>query len=477
MDFIMKKNNILNSLTTFLFYLSILFFFIGFNFQDSRSGGWIRQFFPSTMNKQIQDITFTDSLTGYAITHYQSLTDTTFILKTSNGGFNWSIIKTVYPQNNGLFKLSFLNNNTGFVSCFTGSSPNIANLQKTTNGGLNWQDIYFQSYIDPSGGLFVLNIDTIWVSSPRPTAEGGGLYRTINGGSNWTVQYTPGVGGANGYPQSIYFYNRNIGFLGTNASELLKTTNCGVNWTKIPGALNFSDIYFKDSLTGFLASSGIYKTINGGLNWQKANLPNVLGGLYTFNTIKKFAFVNDTLYGVYDAVTYPNYQTRAVIYKSTNQGSNWGYQIPDTSYRLTSIFFTNFYTALNGWGYRNFPDGLVTYSGGDSTIYTGINNNMTSVSKDYILEQNYPNPFNQILNIKYQISKNENGKWKMENSIITLKVFDISGKEIKTLVNKKHTTGEYEVKFDGSKLSSGIYFYTLFVDGVRIDTKKAVLIK
>ena len=85
----------------------------------------------------------------------------------------------------------------------------------------------------------------------------------------------------------------------------------------------------------------------------------------------------------------------------------------------------------------------------------------------FSLEQNYPNPFNPITKISYQIP---------EPGIVSLKIYNVLGKEITTMVNEKKSAGEYEVEFDGSKLSSGIYFYRLFADGFSI-TKKMLLLK
>ncbi|MCX6163259.1 MAG: T9SS type A sorting domain-containing protein, partial [Ignavibacteriae bacterium] len=77
-------------------------------------------------------------------------------------------------------------------------------------------------------------------------------------------------------------------------------------------------------------------------------------------------------------------------------------------------------------------------------------------------------------NIKYSIP--ENGKQKMENGVVTLKIYDILGKEIETLVNEKQDAGIYEVTFDGNKLASGIYFYKL-QSGDFVETKKMILLK
>ena len=87
--------------------------------------------------------------------------------------------------------------------------------------------------------------------------------------------------------------------------------------------------------------------------------------------------------------------------------------------------------------------------------------------KFYLL-QNYPNPFNPKTIINYQCS--------MFN-FISLKVHDALGNEVAVLVNEKKNPGSYEVEFDGSSYASGIYFYSLYVDGEPIDTKRMVLLK
>ncbi len=87
--------------------------------------------------------------------------------------------------------------------------------------------------------------------------------------------------------------------------------------------------------------------------------------------------------------------------------------------------------------------------------------------RDFRLEQNYPNPFNPITTISYQIP---------ELSFVTLKIYDVLGNEIATLVNEEKPTGSYEVKFNGKQLTSGIYFYTLRA-GSSVETKKMILVK
>lgn len=76
------------------------------------------------------------------------------------------------------------------------------------------------------------------------------------------------------------------------------------------------------------------------------------------------------------------------------------------------------------------------------------------IPREIVLMQNYPNPFNPSTTIEYHIS---------QNGLVTLKIFDILGKEIKTLVNKNVTPGYYSVTFDGSRYASGLYFARLTV--------------
>jgi hypothetical protein len=97
----------------------------------------------------------------------------------------------------------------------------------------------------------------------------------------------------------------------------------------------------------------------------------------------------------------------------------------------------------------------------------GITNITNEVPKNYLLGQNYPNPFNPTTNIRIQMPKTGFAK---------LIVFDVLGREVKTLVNEELKAGSYRVDFDGSRLSSGIYFYRLETSGFT-ETRKMILIK
>ena len=94
-------------------------------------------------------------------------------------------------------------------------------------------------------------------------------------------------------------------------------------------------------------------------------------------------------------------------------------------------------------------------------------NNETETIKEYKLYQNYPNPFNPSTVIRYQLS---------DVSDVSLKVYDLTGREVLTLVNGRLQAGKYEAKLDGSMLPSGVYFYKL-VSGDFSEVKKLLLIK
>ncbi|MDP3443168.1 MAG: discoidin domain-containing protein, partial [Ignavibacteria bacterium] len=105
-------------------------------------------------------------------------------------------------------------------------------------------------------------------------------------------------------------------------------------------------------------------------------------------------------------------------------------------------------------------------------LTTDVQESDEEIISDYRLEQNYPNPFNPVTTIKYSIPSGSNH----EMGIVSLKIYDMLGREIATLVNENKAPGIYEVQFDGSNLSSGVYFYRL-EHGRNSQVKKLILLK
>ena len=98
---------------------------------------------------------------------------------------------------------------------------------------------------------------------------------------------------------------------------------------------------------------------------------------------------------------------------------------------------------------------------------TDVGETISILPTKYELDQNFPNPFNPTTNIRYNIIK---------ASKVTLKIYDILGREIKTLVNTEQAPGRYTVTFDAQNLSSGVYFYRINAGSFNA-TKKLMLLK
>ncbi|RKY90817.1 MAG: hypothetical protein DRQ01_08620 [Ignavibacteriae bacterium] len=109
---------------------------------------------------------------------------------------------------------------------------------------------------------------------------------------------------------------------------------------------------------------------------------------------------------------------------------------------------------------------VVCFSGGVDTVTTGFTFKEI-VPDEFQLFQNYPNPFNPTTSIQFTV-----GSWQN----IILKIYDVLGNEVATLVKEEKPVGNYEVKFNAAKLSSGIYFYQLRA-GNYVETKKMLLLK
>jgi len=214
------------------------------------------------------------------------------------------------------------------------------------------------------------------------------------------------------------------------------------------------------------------KTTDGGITWFNSDVPR--NGSINGGQISNFsgpAFISnlgrDTLWISGGTIEYSSQRYRGILYSSTNGGANWLIQIPDTSFGFYYYTFINFINKKIGWANTdNF--GIHTTTGGDSTFFTSINETVLSQPDNFILKQNYPNPFNPVTTIEYEISS---------KGFINLSVYNIQGKKQTELVNKIQNTGNYKVNLNGSNLPTGVYFYTMFVNGKRIETKKMMLLK
>lgn len=178
---------------------------------------------------------------------------------------------------------------------------------------------------------------------------------------------------------------------------------------------------------------------------------------------------------VYDENGYANYGTVIFdkdgnyIYDDIYDGGYGTDEVHDLAVDVNGNFYVTGDSPGNGTEndyatvkYINSGNRLATYKNQQ------INNKINStVPKEYTLKQNYPNPFNPTTTVEYQITNNGN---------VSLKIFDILGQEVATLVDEYKLAGYYSVTFNGSKLPSGIYIYEIRTRDFR-DVKKMILIK
>ncbi|MEZ4690803.1 MAG: T9SS type A sorting domain-containing protein [Ignavibacteria bacterium] len=150
------------------------------------------------------------------------------------------------------------------------------------------------------------------------------------------------------------------------------------------------------------------------------------------------------------------------INRSTNGGLSWNIDYNNNfDSRLFGIHFTDINT-----GWIAGSNGLIArYNNPASNI---IFNSSDNIAEDFRLFQNYPNPFNPGTILEFRINN-----W----GFVNLKVFDILGKEIAVLVNENKIAGNYKINFDGSNIPSGVYFYSLSINGNLVDTRRMLLLK
>ncbi len=369
------------------------------------------------------------------------------IIKTTNGGFDW------LEQNSnttvGLNTIQFIDAGNGWAC---GSNQ----ILKTTDGGLVWSVQNFPS----STNLYAIQfVDTNigWITSHF--ADSAYIQKSTDGGVTWTIQHQA----QNEYYESIHFLDENIGWVTFSAglSGVLKTTDGGNIWTQYNANISGSpmDIWFVNNLIGWtshntLGSYGISKSTDGGVTWF-SQIQESGKFIHSIN------FPNSNIgYAVGWQMYIPPNPDQEFIMKTTDGGSSWYEQYRDVGV-LNSIFFVN---DTLGWAVGNDGEILTTKNGGVTSVEE---ENSSITPNDFFLFQNYPNPFNPSTTISYSIPEIE---------FVTLKIYNVLGSEVATLVNEEKPAGSYGVEFFKANLSSGIYFYRIQA-GNFTSTKKMVLMK
>ena len=385
------------------------------------------------------------------------------LLVTVSANAQWVKVLNGLSYNSPVWSLATSGNNVYAGSGF--------GVYYTTNDGSNW----IRTNLNNAAGYSILiNGTNIFAGTQN------GVYKTTNNGTNWTqMGLTVPIWTMAKYGDTL--------FAGTQPLGVYRSTNNGLNWTQT--SLNnklISSLAIKDNMifAGDNAQAIVYRSTDNGNNWTQFSL----GGGPTVSVLS-LAVINNTIFAGVN-----NYG----IYTSTNNGLNW----TPNSFNSTSVLCllvngNNIFAGVSGQGvYLSTNQGVswinkmqgmgiqwirsltansqYIFAGNDSCVWrrslteiVGIQKISSKIPDKYSLSQNYPNPFNPVTNFMFSIPK---------SSFVKITVFDISGKEIETLVNESLQAGTYQASWNAAEYTSGVYFYKLVTDGYS-ETKKMVLVK
>jgi len=329
----------------------------------------------------------------------------------------------------------------GYVNSY--SSPVLADIN-----GDGYREIIFGTHLSGGGGnLYVLKRDgTVMTGWPKNTSQwiyGPPSIGYIDNDNYLDITVGDQIGGANS--DYVYAWDRNGNPLTGFPVGPVNAVNCQVVLADIDGD-NLTELVFDDNTYSTLTGFGQYLAYNHD-GTPVSGWPIITTGT-TFFTTPCFTDMNRD--GILDMVG------SGIEGTAPNQFVNEYLWNTGIAYHYSKI-----YNPM--WQYNARHNGVF----GDIPPILGIQNSGNDVPDKFELMQNYPNPFNPTTNIKYRVSN---------NSFVTLRVYNILGKEVTTLVNGFKKAGTYDVKFDAGKLSSGIYFYRINA-GDFSDTKIMTLIK
>ena len=361
--------------------------------------------------------------------------DSVGVILSTDFGNNWSNVSTGLPARQ--IDALFADGSNLFAS------EDDAGIYLSTNNGASWT--VTELTVEYINGFAAIG-NNLFASSKY-----NGVYLSTDNGTSWNFVNS---GLTNTLTRSIFTDGSNL-FVGTyGGGGIFLSTDNGANWTVINSGLTMKYVYsFAQIGSNIFAgtwSAGVFRTTNNGTNWTAAN-----NGLPASPVYALVASGTKLFAGTYGTG----------VYLSTNNGDNWS----EVNTGLTSL-------SLNALAIY----GSYLYAGGDgsgvwrrplSEMITGLEDEQNSLPESFSLLQNYPNPFNPSTKISWQ---SPISGWQ------TLKVYDLLGRVVITLVNEYRPAGTYTIEFNSESINkslvSGVYYYQLKVGDI-IQTKKMTLLK
>jgi len=400
----------------------------------------------------------------------------------------------VSPIDETLRKLYFIDENNGWAVSLGGK------IIHTTNAGINWE-VQNSTVTTPIVDIFFVNKNLGWaLTFPAVQPFGTSILTTTNGGTDWIKD---SVFFENEIMYTVFFMNERVGFLGGNGVK--KTTDGGITWLNSfiePGGVStlpINKFSFYSNTFGYACGGRvdvagvIWRTTDGGNNWSSIGLsPDQIFDVYVVDSLNAISLSGDP------ELLYP-----LGLIKTSDAGLSWTFnELP----MFGLSFALDFLNQNKGWsasGYKFLrtsdggntwfgeptPDSAIVYDIQFVDQYTGFACGeggallkFTSFKKPQVdkptfeLMQNYPNPFSEKTTIRFTVLSQDSDV----PTRVKIKLFDILGNELSTLVDEEFYWGFYESELNPAKqnlaLSSGVYIISL-ISGDCFISKKLICLK
>ncbi|HXF99987.1 MAG TPA: T9SS type A sorting domain-containing protein, partial [Bacteroidota bacterium] len=390
----------------------------------------------------------------------------------------------------------FLDSLRGWVAGHEGT------ILRTTNGGRSWQT-QITGITNNIQEIFMLNERLGWALAHEYFVDtsvwyGTRILTTTNGGTTWTQEQYPVWGD---YFNAIFYTDSLHGWMAGEFGKLVRTTNAGLSWQ--PAVVDSSpyaqwtlvNVKFFSPQIGFAMGGRIdiigvvWRTTNGGARWIPQQVsPEPVHDMQRLDSLHIVAIVGDVDYG-------------ASMIRSRDAGVTWEYTflnifgLPQSlSFRtrnevwaplgfegrlMYSLDTAHTWTTIETPRRRPvydlvFTDSLTGYAVGDSGIIlkfkaptVGVHEPAFGVPEGFRLYQNYPNPFNPSTTLSFDLPR---------ASTVNLRVLNLLGQEVRTLISGRREAGRHYVPFDARDLPGGVYFVVLQADGFSA-VKKMMLLR
>ncbi len=348
------------------------------------------------------------------------------------------------------------------------ASENGGRILNSSNGGTSWNP----QYVDPAKTKFINYIKMFDLNKGIAIGDAidiendpAVILTTIDGGNTWESVNTSLIGASGNIWRMIDFPSSSVGYFSASTplvyDKIYKTTDGGVNWTETNFQGEFGAIqvlkFYNDNVglaydLDLNSNKGIInRTFDGGETWESFAMPSIGRGA-------DFEFIPNNP----NKVWFTDYYG---LFFSSDTGRTWTLESsPNDTLMGRDIVFVD---ENNGRLLSENGDMRILYTNNNGNVITKVEEQYDSVLDNFKLYQNYPNPFNPSTSIKYFLGN---------QSKVNLTVYDILGNQVIELVRDNVSAGEHVISFDGSNLSSGIYYYILRTGNTKI-AKKMILLK